>query len=130
MSTRRTFNKSLAIGVVATLTDLAMLWLAVTVLGIPEAVANVPALLAGVVVQFFGNKYVAFEDRSRDLVRQGAWFAAIECGALALNAGLFHLLAVVLGAHYLVARLVASALVYVGYSYPLWGRLFRASSRA
>ncbi|MCA9514591.1 MAG: GtrA family protein, partial [Myxococcales bacterium] len=64
MSTRRTFNKSLAIGVVATLTDLAMLWLAVTVLGIPEAVANVPALLAGVVVQFFGNKYVAFEDRS------------------------------------------------------------------
>lgn len=130
MSKPSPLARSLAVGIVATATDLGMLWLFVAVLAIPEALANVPALLAGVLVQFFGNKYLAFGDRSRAFVRQGALFAAIECGALLLNAGLFHLLAVVLGAHYLVARLAASALVYVAYSYPLWGCVFRDRARA
>lgn len=116
--------RSLLVGGVATAVDLLALALLVQVAELPPTAANVPALLAGVAVQFAGNKWFAFRDASRDLVRQSAQFALIEVGAVLLNALAFHLLVVATPTPYPVARAVASCAVYLGYSYPLWGRIF------
>ncbi|MFO0751650.1 MAG: GtrA family protein, partial [Myxococcota bacterium] len=114
--------RSAVVGLVASLADMLVLGLLVEVLHMPKAWANVPALSLGLLVQFVGNKYFAFNDRSRDVVRQGSLFLAIEVVAFALNAGLFHLLGVVVGWPWWLARGLASAAVYFGFSYPLWGR--------
>jgi putative flippase GtrA len=119
-----TLTRSAVVGVVATLVDLVALMLLVDVLGRAPEAANIPALLLGVSVQFAGNKWFAFRDRSKDLLRQGGKFVVIEAGALVLNALAFHLLIQLTVIPYPVARLVASALVYFGYSFPLWGRIF------
>ena len=124
-ATAVTLAKSALVGVVATLVDLVALFVVVELLGLPPVVANIPALALGLAVQFFGNKHYAFEDDSRDLLRQGGQFALVEIGAFALNAIAYHLLVTLTPVGYLAARLIGSALVYFAYSFPLWGRIFR-----
>jgi putative flippase GtrA len=119
-----TLLRSGAVGIAATLVDLATLTLLVELVGLPPAWANVPGLVAGVAVQFFGNKLFAFRDRSRAYLRQGTLFLLVEVGSFALNALAFHGLAVLLSVPYLLARLLATAAVYFGFSYPLWRRIF------
>ena len=89
---RRPFGRSLVVGVVATLADMAFLHFLVGFLGLAPTVANVPSLLLGVTLQFLGNKYWAFRDRSRDVFRQSALFALVEVGTFVLNALAFHAL--------------------------------------
>jgi putative flippase GtrA len=115
-------TKSAMVGIAATLADLAALVLLCEALSLAPQVANVPALLAGVLVQFLGNKLFAFRDRSRAWLSQGLRFAAVEAGAFLLNALAFHFLAFAMP--YWAARLVGTALVYFLYSYPLWGLVF------
>src|SRR5262245_62116206 len=127
MRSMRSFLRSMGVGAVATLADLAALTLLVELCGLPPAFANVPALVFGLAIQFFGNKLFAFEDRSRALMKQGLQFAAVETGTLALNAIGFHLLVTLTPIPYLAARLLGQSLVYVGFSYPLWARIFRSA---
>lgn len=126
----RTFVRSLGVGALATGTDLLALLLLVEVLGLRAPHANVPALAVGVVIQYFGNKYLAFGDRSRDHLRQGLAFLGVEAGTLALNALAFHVLVVHGAVPYGLARVLGSALVYVSFSYPLWRRVFAPRATA
>ena len=123
----RPLARSALVGVVATGADLGALALLVDGLRWAPAAANLPALTLGLLVQFFGNKYFAFRDRSRAFARQGAAFALVEAFAFALNALAFHLLAVLAALPHLLARAVGSSAVYFAFSYPLWGRIFRPS---
>jgi putative flippase GtrA len=122
--------RSALAGGTATLVDLASLATAVGVLGVAPRVASVPALLAGALVQFLGNRYFAFRAASRGtLPRQAALFAATEATALLLNAALFDLVArrVALDAgSALVARALTTNLVYLAFSYPMFRRIFAA----
>lgn len=127
-SARHVLLKSGLVGVFATATDIILLVLLVDVLGWPATSANVPALSVGLLIQFLGNKYFAFEDRRSDaanLLRQGALFALVEVAAFGLSAALFHGLVTSVGTHHLVARLFGSALVYFCFSLPLWRLVFR-----
>jgi putative flippase GtrA len=117
--------KSAVVGAAATALDLCVLLLLVDIFGIEPRAANVPSLLGGVLAQFIGNKLFAFGDRSRDWGRQGLWFGVVEVGALALNALAFDLLVAQLGVPPIAARIAGSGLVYFGFSYPLWTRIFR-----
>lgn len=121
-----TFLRSLAVGAAATAADLAALTALVELAHLSPALANLPALLVGVLIQYFGNKYLAFRDHSRDHLRQGTAFALVEVGTVALNALAFHLLVTAVALPYGLARVAGSALVYVGFSYPLWRRVFAA----
>ena len=126
-----TLRRSAIIGVAATVADLAMIALLVHGLGLAPAVANLPALTLGLAIQFFGNKLWAFKDGATHpaaLARQGSAFLAVEAVAFLLNAGLFHVFAVWLGAPALLARVVASALVYFGFSYRFWTVIFQPST--
>ena len=122
----RTFVRSLGVGALATGADLLALLLLVEVLGLSAAQANVPALGVGVLIQYFGNKYLAFGDHSRDHLRQGLAFMGVEAGTVALNALAFHVMVTQLAVPYGLARVLGSALVYVSFSYPLWRRVFAA----
>jgi hypothetical protein len=56
-------------------------------------------------------------------------FGLVEVGTLILNGAAFHLLAVVWTLPYWVARPAGTAVVYLGFSYPLWTRIFRFPRR-
>lgn len=129
-----TFLRSALAGGAATLVDLGTLALLVGVLGVPARVASIPALLAGAVVQFAGNRCFAFRVRdARSLPRQVMFFAATETTALLANALLFDAVArrILLGAGGAVlARAIITNLVYVAFSYPMFRRIFGARAPA
>src|SRR6478736_9352688 len=79
-----TFARSLLTGGAATLADLAVIALATGLFHLSPKVANVPALLVGAIVQFFGNKHFAFRARGGNLRRQATLFVATEAVALVL----------------------------------------------
>ena len=116
--------RSGSIGIAATLADVIALSLLVEVAGFEPRVANVPALLVGVLIQFLGNKLFAFADRSNAWARQGVMFALVECGALALNTIFFDIVVASGVVPYLVARFLVQGIVYFGFSMPLWSRIF------
>lgn len=124
---RRTALRSALAGGIATLGDLAVIAVAVGVFGVSPRVANVPALLLGATVQFFGNRHFAFEATAGSVERQAVLFALTEVVALTLNGLGYDLLARhvaldTVGA--LVARLGLGFFVFVLWSQPIWRRVF------
>jgi putative flippase GtrA len=117
--------RSCAVGLLATAADLVSLFLLVHGLGLAPAQANVPTLLPGLLIQFLGNKFFAFGDRSPELLKQSSLFLLVELGAFVLNVLVFHLIVSLSDVHYLTARMLGTALVYLGFSFPLWGLIFR-----
>src|SRR5690348_10435559 len=89
MRSPASFVRSVAVGAVATLADLAALALLVSGLGVPARLASLPALALGVVIQFAGNKWLAFRDPSRAWLRQGGMFLGVEALGMASNLALF-----------------------------------------
>lgn len=119
-------------GGAATLVDLAVLSLLVSVVGLPPSAASAPALLAGGLANFFANRHFAFRAHEGSLLRQLALYVVVESGALALNGLLFEIaLRLTPGAPsmYVALRLVTSHLVFLAYSYPLWHRVFSVGPR-
>lgn len=122
-----TFARSLLAGAAATFADMAVLALAVGALGLSARLANLPALLVGAIVQFFGNRHFAFRATAGRLDRQLGWFAATELVALALNGLLFELVAsrITLTATLAVGlRALIGFAVFICWSHPLWRRIF------
>lgn len=115
-------------GVGATAADIATLALLVSVLHVDARLASVPALVVGGVANFVGNRHFAFRAQSGHVGKQAAGYTAVEVVALALNGLLYDtVLRLVPGARalYWLVRLVTSHVVFLGWSYPLWGRVFR-----
>jgi putative flippase GtrA len=122
------FLRGSAVGIVATLLDMGVLAILVEGLRLAPAQANVPALIAGAAVQFLGCRHLVFRACTGSVPRQLVGFAATEAGTLALNGIVFHLLVSLTPVPYPLARMLGTFLVFVGFSYPLWGRVFRPAS--
>lgn len=120
--------RSWLVGLVASGADLATLALLVDGLGASPSAGNVPALGVGACVQFVGNKRFAFRNRSRLRFGEVAGFTAVELGSLTLNALAFELLIGLALLPYALARIAGTALVYFGFSYPLWRGIFSPPS--
>jgi len=124
-----TFARSALTGGTATLADMAALFTLTTALHLSPRAANLPALLCGAVVQFFGNRHFAFRAASGSLRRQALLFTLTELVALTLNALLYDAVArslVMSPAVALLARAITTNMVFLFFSYPLWCRVFRA----
>jgi putative flippase GtrA len=119
-----TFLRSALVGLVATGADVATLGLLIDIVGLTEVQANAPALAVGITFQYFGNKYFAFEDKSKDHVRQGFLFLLVEAGTILLNLAGFHLLVTQTPIPYYLVRPLVTFAVYCGFSYPLWKKVF------
>jgi len=117
-------------GVAATGSDLATLTILVSLLHVDPHLANVPALLVGGVVNFLGNRHFAFRARDGHFGKQAMGYTAVEIVALVLNGVLYDvaLRAIPGAAHlYWLVRLATSHAVFLGWSFPLWRRVFRVA---
>jgi putative flippase GtrA len=124
--------RSFVAGAAATLVDLAVLALLVSILRMAPSVANVPALVAGGIVSFVGNRHYAFRAAGGPLVRHALGYGAVEFVALVLNGVLFDVAMRALPGHpdwYAAVRLVTSHVVFLAWSYPLWRFVFRPVAR-
>jgi putative flippase GtrA len=122
--------RSAVVGLLATASDLGSLLLLIHGVGLTKRAANVPSLLPGLLIQFVGNKLFAFDDRSREIVRQGSRFFLIELVAFGLNVLLFDMLVTLTPIHEILARLLGTNIVYLGFSFPMWSFfVFRSKAR-
>lgn len=127
------FLRALLAGGGATLADLATLTLLVSVAHLDPRLANVPALVAGGLVQFAANRSFVFRAESGPLARQAALFVLVEAVALGLNGVLYDLamrLVPPAPGAYVLVRLVTSHVVFLLWSYPLWRFVFRTKTPA
>lgn len=114
-------------GLVATLADLACLR-ALAALDVSPRVASVPALTLGTIIMFFAQKYFVFESKGRPERREIVLFGLVQAGGYGLTLLLYDAALRLIPwfeAHYLVARLVVTNLIWLGYSFPLWHWVFR-----
>lgn len=121
------------VGALATGVDLAVLALLVSGFGVSAHWANVPALIAGGVANFLGNRHFAFRARGGSLTRQALGYTAVEIVALVLNGVLYDVaLRAIPGAVHLywLVRIVTSHAVFLCWSYPLWRKVFRVRTPA
>jgi|GEM_PF-733510 len=120
-------------GGAATAADVATLTLLVSALGVDPHYANVPALLVGGVLGFFGNRHFVFRAGSGDPRRQFAGYVVVEGIGLFLSGLLFDVaLRYVPHARdfYVPLRLVSGNVVFLAWSFPLWNRVFRVGGDA
>ncbi len=116
-----------AAGIAATAVDVGTLALLVSVFHVDARVASIPALVAGGVANFVGNRYFAFRAKDGDFAKQALGYTAVEVVALALNGVLYDLAlrTFPVAAHaYWLVRLITSHAVFLAWSYPLWRKVF------
>jgi putative flippase GtrA len=116
-----------AAGVAATAVDVATLAVLVSALHWDARAASIPALVAGGIANFLGNRHFVFRAARGALAQQAVGYTVIELVALALNALLYDaaLRAFPAAAHaYWAVRLATSHVVFLAWSYPLWRRVF------
>jgi putative flippase GtrA len=109
-------------GAVATVVDVSVL-VQMVQHGAPIAGAAFLGAAAGAVMNFAWNKYIAFADRSRISPRQLARFGLVAVATALLMALAMHIVAVVLGVPYLLAKLLCAIVVFVAWTYPAQRRL-------
>lgn len=127
MTRLATFGRSALTGGAATLADLSVIAFATAVLHLDPRAANLPALLAGALVQFFGNRHFAFRAQTGRLKRQALLFVGSEIVTMALNAALYQAVATrwtLAPAAAVLARAITTNLVFLLWSYPVWKRVF------
>ncbi|MCB0404931.1 MAG: GtrA family protein [Bdellovibrionales bacterium] len=112
--------KTAVVGLTATAVDLLTLTVLVQFVGFGPRVANVPALVLGVSVQFWGNRCYVFEAQAGHLWKQLAGFIAIELGSVGLIALSFHFAVALIPLHYIYVRLICTTCVFFLFSYPMW----------
>jgi len=118
------FGRALIVGSGATLTDFSIFMTCVRAIDIAPATARVPALLAGACVQFLGNRTFTFRARAGSLSRQALLFLTFEALGFALNWTTFRvLLDRITFLPPELVTLLASFLVFVGFSYPIRRRI-------
>ena len=93
-----------AAGIFATAIDLLVLAVLVTGFHVSPQIANLPALVAGGVANFAGNRWFAFRAHGGSLPKQALGYTVVELVALALNGWLFALVMHVLPARAVWAR--------------------------
>jgi len=116
-------------GAVATVADLLTLTILKEGFGVPPQVASVPALTLGTLIMFFAQKHFVFRSKGGSVGRELVLFGLVQAGGYVLTLwGYDAALRFVpwLAVHYVLARLVITNLVWVGYSFPLWHWVFRA----
>jgi putative flippase GtrA len=114
-------------GVLATAIDVATLVVLVELVRVHVTPAAFLAATMGGATNFLVNKYWAFRDRSRIDLRQVATYALVALVTAMFVAASVHVLAVLVGLPYLLAKAIAAGLVFLFWSYPAQARLvFRA----
>jgi len=99
-------------GTIGAVTDLFLLWLLTTVLGVWYLASAVVAFILSFVVSFFLQKIWTFKNREveRIHVQAGAYLLVTLCN-LGINTGLVYVFVQYLSIHYLFAQVIASVII-------------------
>jgi putative flippase GtrA len=114
------FARAAIVGSGATAIDFIVLTSCIRVAGLAPVIARVPALIAGAIFQFFGNRTFAFRAQAGSLSRQAKLFVAAELVTLLLNFSLFRWL--VPRVQFLppeLASLLGTFIVFITFAYPM-----------
>jgi len=84
--------------------------------------ASVTGTVSGGVINFFIGRYWVFEARHLNVYHQGRRYFIIWAGNLLLNASGVYILLHYVGFNYILAKLITSVIVAVGFNYPLQKR--------
>ena len=104
--------------VVAGVVDMVVL-VALVETGTPVGTAAFVAAVCGAVFHFAWGKYLTFRDGSPLAVRQMLRFAGVALATALLLAITIRLCAVELHVQYVLAKLLCSVVVFVGWTYPV-----------
>ncbi len=118
------FTKTVMVGAIATLADLACLIALVELVGTSKDQANIFSLILGATVQFLGNRHVVFKSTHKRALPQILKFVVAEAATLSLNALGFHLMLIYTPIPYPIIRPVVTFIVFIGFSYPVWRKVF------
>lgn len=110
-------------GMVATGVDVTALVLLVELMRSHVTIAAFLAAALGGVTNFLINKYWAFDDDAPLELRQITIYALVSLVTAAFTAAAIHILAVLIGVPYLIAKAIAAALVFLIWTYPAQARL-------
>lgn len=117
-------------GVAGTVLDVVMLVLLVE-LGTYKPFAAFLASVMGAAVCFWMNKRIAFDDRTPVTAEQVIRFGFVAVVNAVLMAVAMKIMAVDLGFHYVGAKLIGAAAIFVAWTYPAQRRLvFRRPAHA
>jgi putative flippase GtrA len=120
-------------GIFATAADIGTLTLLVKWFGVPKVVASTPAFILGSLVMFLGHKYFVFEQRSaKTLGRETLLFVVVQAVGIIPTTLVFQILlglSPLFERHFVLVRLVANNLVWLGYFFPLWHFVFKAPAK-
>jgi putative flippase GtrA len=115
---------------VATGVDYCVMILCVSVFGLSPVLGTVLGALCGAVTSFTLGRRWVFDARRGDLRAQAVRYALVSTVSLCGNAGGEWLL-LRAGLHYIVARVVTSAVVGIGWNFPMHRHfVFRADGAA
>lgn len=110
-------------GLAGTAIDVTTMILLVELAGAAAGVAAFLGASAGAGASFCLAKFWAFGERGGAALRQLWAYALVSLGTATFVAGAVHLLADVMGAHYLVAKAASAVVVFLCWSYPAQSRL-------
>jgi putative flippase GtrA len=105
-------TRSLAVGAVATMVDVAVLLVCVRAFNFPNPLAAAVGVCVGSTVAFFGNRRFAFLDCEPEMGPQLIRFIATVSVGMALHASLVHVLADLFAVPVVLAKLIADLAVF------------------
>jgi putative flippase GtrA len=105
--------------IVATAVDYSMMIIMVSVVGLTAVEGTVIGAATGASVNFTMGRYFTFRASHGRAEGQAFRYVLVSAASLGWNALGEHLLAVVLGLHYVIARLITGTLVSFLWNYPL-----------
>lgn len=117
-------------GFAGAIIDVIVLIILVELAGMQVGWAAFAAAASGAGVTFVLSKFWAFRDRTPVKVKQVGVYAFVSLVTAICMAVSVHVLAIVLGLAYLIAKGIASVVVFLCWSYPAQARLVFARASA
>ncbi len=118
-------------GFAGAIIDVIVLILLIEVAGLPVGWAAFSAAASGAGVAFVLSKFWAFRDRSPLEAKQVGAYAFVSLVTATFMAISIHVMAIVLGLAYLIAKAIASVVVFACWSYPAQARfVFARANRS
>lgn len=119
LRTIKLLGKHQLASIVATAVDYSMMIVMVSVVGLTAVEGTVIGAACGATANFTMGRYFTFRASHGRPEGQALRYILVSAASLGWNALGEHLLAVVLGLHYVIARLITGTLVSFAWNYPL-----------
>ncbi len=97
----------LIISVIATVYDVALLYILTEFVGWNYLVSATISYCVGIVVEYVGQKTITFKDTNKRIAKQFGLFAFISVIGLLINLGVLKLCVDLFGLHYMVGKIIA-----------------------